>query len=79
MLLFGKQPLYKYYRRILKNANDSEAVSKIIETAAEFGFYGNLWHAFLAYLIINDENAYTLSCERKKAPAGSPAGAFCNL
>ena len=27
------------------------------------GFEGNLWHTYLTFLLVNDENAYSTSCE----------------
>jgi predicted AAA+ superfamily ATPase len=36
---------------------------KLIELASTHGFSGNIWHAYLTYLIINHENAYSLACE----------------
>lgn len=65
MLLFGKQQAYNAYHRILKNAKDDEALSQIITFAAKYKFNGNLWQTFIAWLIINDENPYSLACERK--------------
>lgn len=35
----------------------------LLERAAANGFYGNLWHCYLADLLVNNENAYSTSCE----------------
>ena len=35
----------------------------LIELSESHGFYGNLWHTFLAYLLVNNENAYSRACE----------------
>lgn len=32
---------------------------------------GNLWHNYLTYFILNNENFFSLSCERRKFPGGS--------
>ena len=40
-----------------------DCIYRIIEKACHHGFYGNLWHCFLANLLVNDENSYSLSCE----------------
>ncbi|MCR5716749.1 MAG: ATP-binding protein [Lachnospiraceae bacterium] len=39
------------------------SVNALLEMAAQNGFYGNLWHCFLAEIIVNDENAYSKACE----------------
>lgn len=38
-------------------------VSGLLTYAAEHGFYGNVWHCYLADLLVNDENPYSMSCE----------------
>lgn len=38
-------------------------VHRLSELAAKYGFYGNLWHNYLTYLLLNDENAFSLACE----------------
>jgi len=45
--------------------------SRLIELAVSHGYKGNLWHAFLTYLIANNENAYSTSCEIRGAVDGS--------
>ncbi len=35
------------------------------------GFRGNLWQAYLTELLLTDENAFSLACERRKQPRGS--------
>lgn len=36
---------------------------QLIELASAYGFFGNLWHCFLAFCLANNENAYSTSCE----------------
>ena len=43
----------------------------ILEVADARGFTGNLWHTYLAYLLVNDENAYSKACEIKGAVEGT--------
>ncbi len=38
-------------------------VSRLMEFGAGHGISGNLWHHYLAMLLVNDENAYSRSCE----------------
>ena len=35
----------------------------ILELCVDHGFEGNLWHDYLTFLLANDENAYSTSCE----------------
>lgn len=35
----------------------------LVELAVSHGYTGNLWQAYLTYLIANNENAYSTSCE----------------
>lgn len=46
-------------------------VSHILEVSEKMGFNGNLWQDYLAYNLANDENSYSLSCERKGRMEGS--------
>lgn len=41
----------------------ADCVSGLLTRAAEHGFYGNVWHCYLADLLVNDENPYSTSCE----------------
>ena len=44
---------------------------RLTELAASHGFEGNLWHNFLAFLMVNNENAYSRSCEIRGKTEGS--------
>ena len=48
-----------------------EIVRELIELAERCGFDGNLWHCYLADLLVNAENAYSLACELKGEPSGT--------
>lgn len=52
-----------------------ECIRDLIELAERCGFDGNLWQRYLADLLVNDENAYSLGCELKEEPSGSIAEA----
>lgn len=41
------------------------AASRLIELAGIYGFQGNLWHDYLTLLLVNNENAFSLACERR--------------
>ena len=40
-----------------------ECVNQLLELSVSHGFEGNLWHTYLTFLLVNDENAYSTSCE----------------
>ena len=40
-----------------------DQLNGLVELAEKFGFEGNLWHNYLAFLLANNENAYSTSCE----------------
>ena len=40
-----------------------ESLNQLMELAVSHGFEGNLWHSFLAFLLVNNENAYSKTCE----------------
>ena len=40
-----------------------ECIHKLIELAGTYGFHGNLWHCYLANLLVNNENSYSCGCE----------------
>ncbi|WP_196808759.1 DUF815 domain-containing protein [Butyrivibrio sp. AC2005] len=43
----------------------------LIDESARRGFYGNLWHAFLALLLVSDENAFSCADEMRGDTSGS--------
>lgn len=48
-----------------------DVVHRLVELAASHGYQGNLWHAYLTYLLANNENAYSLATEIRGAVEGS--------
>lgn len=48
-----------------------DCVNELLELAAGYGFEGNLWHNYLTFLLVNDENAYSTECEIVGEIAGS--------
>ena len=43
----------------------------LLEKADSFGFAGNIWKDYIAYLLVYSENFYTLSCEGRGRQKGS--------
>ena len=41
-------------------------IRRLVSFATEFGLEGDIWQQWLAYMIITDENAYSLACERRE-------------
>lgn len=48
-----------------------ECLKRLTELAASHGFEGNLWHNFIAFLLVNNENAYSRACEIRGEVEGS--------
>ena len=52
-----------YYNREDLRSLLFECVNGLLELSVSHGFEGNLWHTYLTWLLANDENAYSTSCE----------------
>ena len=39
-------------------------VKHLLQVATDYGFDKNLWHNYLTYLLITDENPFSLTCEK---------------
>ena len=48
----------------------AECIGDILILSEKMGFKGNLWHDYLAYIIAYNENAFSMSCERKGSVEG---------
>ena len=48
-----------------------ESFHDLVELSADHGFEGNLWHNYLTYLMVNNENAYSTACEIRGNVSGS--------
>lgn len=46
-------------------------VKRILDVATIYGFNRNLWQDYLAYILITNENSFTLTCEKVGAGDGS--------
>ena len=46
-------------------------INEIVTIARDHGFNGNLWHGYLTNLLTTNENAFSMSCEKKGAIEGS--------
>ncbi len=48
-----------------------DVMSQLFVFATERGYHGNLWHCFLADYLVNHENSFSLSCERRGSHGGT--------
>ncbi|MCF0122319.1 MAG: ATP-binding protein [Lachnospiraceae bacterium] len=48
-----------------------QQVKKILKVATNYGFDHNLWHNYLTFFLINNENPFSLICEKVGAREGS--------
>lgn len=46
-------------------------VKRLLITATDYGFDRNLWHNYLTFLLITDENPFSITCEKVGANEGS--------
>lgn len=60
-----------YYNKEDMAALYYECFHDLMEIAVSHGFEGNLWHNFLAFILINNENAYSRACEIRGEVDGS--------
>ena len=51
-------------------------VKRILVVATDYGFDENLWHNYLTFLLITDENPFTLTCEKVGATEGGSVNHF---
>ena len=63
--------LYDFNKGIINTLTGAEngrikAVGELTAFAKKYNLGGNVWKKYLAYLIATDENAFSLSCERRK-------------
>ena len=48
-----------------------QQVKRLLELATQYGFDDNLWHNYLTYLLITNENPFSMTCEKQGAREGS--------
>jgi hypothetical protein len=46
-------------------------MKRLLDTATLYGFDDNLWHNYLTYVLITNENSFSLTCERVGASDGT--------
>lgn len=48
-----------------------QQIKRLLDLATSYGFDRNLWQDYLAYILITNENSFTLTCEKVGAKDGS--------
>ena len=46
-------------------------VKRLLDLATQYGFDTNLWHNYLSFVLITNENSFSLTAERRGAAEGS--------
>ncbi len=46
-------------------------IKRLLELATQYGFNGNLWHNYLTFILITNENPFSITCEKQGAKDGS--------
>lgn len=86
MVLFGELPEFGILKEIAAISSEIEEddadidklrksfliqLKKLLEMAVKFGFEGDIWHSYIAYILMMDENPFTRVCEKKSNVKGS--------
>ena len=69
----GDKPLSAKEKDKLR-AKVYDQVHAIMETGTTYGFEKNLWHGYIAFCLMTDENPLALVSEKKGMPEGSASG-----
>lgn len=51
-----------------------EEIHKLLKVATSYGFDRNLWQDYVTFVLMTNENPFSLTCERKQAENGSVNG-----
>lgn len=71
MILYGKYDGYKNVFDLVNEKDLYPAVCEIVTAAEKHSLSDDIFKAYLALLIINDENAFSIACEKRDRPKGS--------
>ena len=53
-----------------------DRIKMILDVATDYGFNKNLWHDYLTFCIISDQNSFSLTCEGNGAQEGGSVNTF---
>ena len=68
--VFGKYETGEYNKTGLVRDINTQ-VKRILKVATDYGFDDNLWHNYLAFLLITNENSFSITCEKVGANDGT--------
>lgn len=71
VILSDKKSADEHFARDEQSKLIHECMNILIDESARRGFYGNLWHTFLALLLVSDENAFSMADEMRGDTGGS--------
>ena len=46
-------------------------IKRLLELATQYGFNDNLWHNYLTYILMTNENPFSMTCEKQGAKDGT--------
>lgn len=53
-----------------------EEIHKLLDVATQYGFDKNLWHNYLTFLLMTNENPFSITCEKVGASEGKTVNHF---
>ena len=68
--VFGKYETGEYNKTGLVRDINTQ-VKRILKVATDYGFDDNLWHNYLTFILITNENPFSITCEKVGANDGS--------
>ncbi len=68
MILYGKYKGYEAIFNLAKGIDVNQSVCSIVSASEKYSLSGNIFKSYLALLIMNDENAFSLACEKRPMP-----------
>lgn len=86
LILYGDMPKDSLLMQLsdifkdFEDSNESESelirriftqIKRLLNISTDYGFDDNLWHNYLTYLLITNENSFSLTCEKTGANEGS--------
>ena len=48
-----------------------DQIKRLLDLATSYGFDKNLWHNYLAFILITNENSFSITCEKVGANDGT--------
>ena len=83
LILYGNLPEDEILVQLAKLLSDDEKsnhelrqeiygqIKRLLELATQYGFNDNLWHNYLTYLLMTNENPFSMTCEKQGAKEGT--------